>query len=73
MDKTDKVNFDMIYSLSIHIARFHSQSRTWGGGGGAAYLQDKNTCAETLPKDGRGAYNIMREGAYSRDTTVCVC
>ena len=45
----------MIYSygflrLSVHIARFHCQSRT----GGWAYSQDKNTCAETLAKNGKG-------------------
>ena len=36
-EKNDKVSFDMTYSYafkgsSIHIARFHSQSRTGGGG-----------------------------------------
>ena len=51
--------------LSIHIARFHSQSRTGGGG---AYSRDKNTCAGTLAETGRGAYT--REEVYSQDTTV---
>ena len=51
--------------LSIHIARIHSQSRTWGGG---AYSQDKNICAGTLAVNGRGAYTP--EGVHSWDTTV---
>ena len=36
--------------ISIHIARFHSQSKTGGG----AYLRDENTCAGTLAETGRG-------------------
>ena len=53
----DKVSFDMTYSygfkgLSIHIARFHCQSRTGGG----AYSRDKNTSAGSLAENGRGAY-----------------
>ena len=48
MDKNDKISFDMTYRygfkhLSIHIARFHSQSRT-GGGWGGTYSQDKHYC-----------------------------
>ena len=35
-------------------------------GGGRAYLQDKNTCAETLAENGRGAYT--QAGAYLWDT-----
>ena len=42
--------------LSIHIARFHRQSRTGGG----AYLRGKNACAGSLAENGRGAYT--REG-----------
>ena len=49
--------------LSIHIARFHNQSRTGGG-----LNIEINTCAGTSAENGRGAY--MRAGAYLRDTTV---
>ena len=45
----------VIKGLSIHIAIFHSQSRTGGG----AYSRDKNTCAGTLAENGRG-------GLYAR-------
>ena len=70
MDKTGEKrqsrHIAMVFKgLSIHIARFNSQSRTGGGG---AYSRDKNTSARTLAENGRGAYT--REGAYSWDTTV---
>ena len=45
--------------LNIHIARFHSQSRTGGG----AYLQDKNTFAGTLGEMGGG---LIRERGHIR-------
>ena len=70
MEKNDEVNFDMavgLKGLSIHVARFHSQS---GTGGVGAYSRDKNTCAGTLAENRRGAY--IREGVYSWDTTVHV-
>ena len=60
-DGEKQQNIAMVFNgLSIHIARFHSQSRT--GGGGGAYLRVKNTCAGTLAENGRGAY--MREVHY---------
>ena len=43
-------------------ARFHSQSRTGGGG---AYSRDENTCAGTLAENGRGVYTRGECGHYS--------
>ena len=60
MEKNDKVGFDMTYSygfkdLSVHITRFHSQSRTgWG-----AYSRDKIPLQELWLKVGGG-------GLYAR-------
>ena len=53
--------------LSIHIAEFHSQSRTGGGG---LIRETKIPVQELWLRMGGGAYT--REGAYSRDTTVVV-
>ena len=40
----------------------------WGGGGGGAYVRNKNTSARLCAKNAGGAY--ARGGAYLRDTTV---
>ena len=39
-----------------------------GGGGGGAYVRDKNTSVRVCAKNPGGAY--ARGGAYLRDTTV---
>ena len=52
--------------LNIHMARFHSQSRTERGGG--LFMRLKIPVQELWLKLGGRAYT--REGAYSRDTTV---
>ena len=41
------------------------------GGGGGAYVRDKNTSVRVCTKNAGGAY--ARGGAYLRDTTVLDC
>ena len=61
--KQEKVSLDIIQvvsvpclllwfftGLSYNVGRFHSQSRR------GTYSRDKNTCAENLAENGRGAY-----------------
>ena len=64
----DKVSFDMTFSYGFKGLSIHIDFVARVGLEGGAYSRDKNTSAGTLAENGSGAY--MREGAYSRDTTV---